>query len=253
MEASCADPPAPTVKPDIPTPSTPHFTLAYVDHSYDVPAKTKSTTDPYTGQVTTTTIPGYHVKNFTIDVTIKNQAYPATINHGHNSTLFYDIRAKGHFESDDMFWTAGDGMIEGARVVTSNSEFTIASIPVKGVTEGGAVDIKVQASLGYEYTYYYGLTPMCGWASADSAWSSIQTFTLPGTPPTSNPTVEPFQPTIGPTESSIPSNEINPALDTTSILIVVIVALVVVIAALVLMLSRKTRTPKPIINTLEGA
>ena len=46
-----------TVKPvnaqSIPKPSVPEFTLQIADHSYDVPAKTTSTTDPYTGKTTT--------------------------------------------------------------------------------------------------------------------------------------------------------------------------------------------------------
>jgi hypothetical protein len=190
MEASCTDPPAPTVKPDIPKPSVPQFTLTYADHSYDVPAKTTSSTDPYTGKVTTTTIPGYHVKNYTVDVSIKNQPYPPTINNGNASTLKYFIQAKGHFETEDHFWISGDGT-DGASAVASNSENTVVSIPLGGISEG-AVDFRVQASLGYDYAYYYGFVPMGGWASADSDWSSVQTFTIPGTQP--SPTVPEFSP-----------------------------------------------------------
>jgi|WetSurMetagenome_2_1015567.scaffolds.fasta_scaffold60383_3 hypothetical protein len=197
IEASCADPPAPTIKPDIPKPSVPQFTLTYADHSYDVPAKTTSSTDPYTGKVTTTTTPGYHVKNYTIDVSIKNQPYPPTINNGNVSTLKYFIQAKGHFEPEDSFWTSGDGMIDGATKVASNSEYTVASIPLGAISEG-AVDFRVQASLGYDYTYYYGLVPFDGWASADSDWSNIQTISIPdgsvtiSTSP--NPTLSPTSP-----------------------------------------------------------
>jgi hypothetical protein len=177
LKASCADPPAPTVKPDIPVPSVPQFRLTYADHSYDVIAKTTSSTDPYTGKVTTTTIPGYHVKNYTIDVSIKNQPYPPTINNGHPSTFKYFIQAKGHFEAEDSFWTSGDGGVDGATGVASNSEYTVVSIPLGGISEG-EVDFRVQASLGYDYTYYYGLVPFVGWASADSGWSPIQTITI---------------------------------------------------------------------------
>ena len=148
LSASATDPPAPTIKPDIPTPSVPQFTLTYADHSYDVPAETTQSTDPYTGKVTTTTIPGYHVKNCTIDVKIKNQPYPSTINNGNTSTLKYFIQAKGHFESEDHFWISGDGT-DGASVVAPNSEYTIVSTPI-GISEG-AVDYRVQASLGYSY------------------------------------------------------------------------------------------------------
>lgn len=201
MEASCADPPAPTVKPDIPKPSVPQFTLTYADHSYDVPAKTTSSTDPFTGKVTTTIIPGYHVKNYTVDVSIRNQPYPSTINNGNVSIFKYFIQVKGHFQPEDYFWAVtGDGL-SGTDAVASNSEYTVVSIPIGAVPAGGAVDFRVQASLGYDYTYHYGLMPMGGWASADSDWSSVQTFTIPGTPPSANPN----QPTIQPTTPSSPT------------------------------------------------
>jgi hypothetical protein len=195
LSASAADPPAPTVKPDIPTPSVPQFTLTYADHSYDIPEKTTTSTDPYTGKAVTNTIPGWHLKNFTIDVIIKNQPYPSTINHGNASTLKYFIQGKGHFESEDHFMITGDGT-DAVDVVASNSEYTTVSIPI-AISEG-AVDIRVQASLGYNYRYYYGLTPMMGWASANSDWSSVHTITIGDSvpvsitatipPPTSTPT-----------------------------------------------------------------
>jgi hypothetical protein len=197
MKASCTDPPAPTVKPDIPKPSVPQFTLTYADHSYDIPAKTTSSTDPYTGKITTTTIPEYHVKNYTIDVSIKNQPFPPTINNGNVSTLKYFIQAKGHFEPEDSFWTSGDGMIDGATAVASNSEYTVVSIPLGAISEG-AVDFRVQASLGYDYNYYYGFVPFLGWASAESDWSNVQTFTFPGTSLSANPSQPIIQPTTSP-------------------------------------------------------
>jgi hypothetical protein len=231
MKASCADPPAPTVKPDIPKPSVPQFTLTYADHSYDVPAKTTSSTDPYTGKVTTTTTPRYHVKNYTIDVSIKNQPYPPTINNGNVSTLKYFIQAKGHFEPEDSFWTSGDGMIDGVTTVASNSEYTVVSISLGAISEG-AVDFRVQASLGYDYTYYYGLTPMGGWASADSDWSNVQTFTIPGTPPSPNP----YQPIIQPTTPS------SPAAPEFSLL--TILPLFVIIPVIMSLILRKSIRPK---------
>jgi hypothetical protein len=208
MEASCADPIAPTSKPDIPTPSVPQFTLAYVDHSYDVPPQTTSSTDPYTGKVSTTTIPGYHVTSFAIDVTIKNQPYPPTINNGNTSTLKYFIQVKGHYQTDDYYWIESENGIKGATVATSNSDYTVVSLPT-GNVQAGAVDFRVAASLGYDYTYFYGLVPFKGWASADSDWSSVQTFTIPGTP--ASPTINPTQTTIQPTTPPSPTiPEFNP-------------------------------------------
>jgi hypothetical protein len=245
MEASCADPPAPTVKPDIPKPSVPQFTLTYADHSYDVAPKTTSSTDPYTGKVTTTTIPGYHVKNYTIDVSIKNQPYPITINNGNISTLKYFIQAKGHFEPEDSFWTSGDGMINGATAVTSNSEYTVASISLGTISEG-ALDFRVQASLGYDYIYYYGLVPFHGWASADSGWSSTKTITIPAS--TATPSVSPSSQSPAPTISDLPSQ--NPTSTTIQLLggfdwqTIAITVLVVAVAVLVVgLVALWRRTP----------
>jgi len=205
-EASCTDPPAPTVKPDIPKPSVPQFTLTYADHSYDVPAKKTSSTDPFTGKVTTTTIPGYHVKNYTVDLSIRNQPYPSTINNGNVSVFRYFVEDKGHFQPEDYFWVEGEDGLSGADVVASNSEYTVVSIPVGAVPAGGAVDFRVQASLGYDYTYFYGLVPFRGWASSDSDWSSVQTITIPGTPPSSNPTATSTQnPTTTPAQNPTPT------------------------------------------------
>ena len=64
------------------------FTLKYVDRSYDVAPVTTAKTDPYTGEKTTTTTPGYHVEMKTIEATIKNPS----------GVSYYNFRWKGHFE-----------------------------------------------------------------------------------------------------------------------------------------------------------
>ena len=64
----------------IPKPSVPEFTLKYVDNSYDVAPKTTSSTDPYTGKVTSTTIQGYHVQNRSVEIIIKNQQFTSYLN-----------------------------------------------------------------------------------------------------------------------------------------------------------------------------
>lgn len=251
LTASAADPPAPTYPPDIPTPSVPQFTLTYADHSYDVPAKTTQTTDPYTGKVTTNTIPAYHVKNYTIDVSIKNQPYPSTVNDGNTSTLKYFIQAKGHYEDEDHFMISGDGT-DGATVAASNSEYTVVSLPIS-ISEG-AVDVRVQASLGYDYTYYYGLLPMTGWASADSDWSSIQTITIgDSTPapiptstitpdPSANPTQSYGTTTAAPTSQSSINSDTGfavPQLNWLEIGAFAGLVLIVVVLAVFLVLSRR--------------
>ena len=236
MEASCADPPAPTVKPDIPKPSVPQFTLTYADHSYDVPAKTTSSTDPFTGKVTTTTIPGYRVKNYTVDVSIRNQHYPSTINNGNVSTFRYFVQVKGHFRPEDDFWISGEDGLSAADAVASNSEYTMVSIPVGAVPAGGEVDFRVKASLGYYYTYYYGLTPMGGWASADSDWANVQTITNPVTPPASNPTATSTQ---NPTPTPTQNPTLTPSIPELPYIIVVII--IVALTVTISVFKRKTR------------
>src|SRR3972149_2373794 len=59
----------------IPKPSAPEFTVKIVSYPYDVPPKTTTTIDQYTGKETTTTTPGYHVENKSIEVAIKNPQF----------------------------------------------------------------------------------------------------------------------------------------------------------------------------------
>ena len=86
----------PTFAQSIPKPSVPQFTVNLADHGYDVPPSVTSTTDPYNGKTTTTTFPGYHYQNITVDVTIENQPFPATID-GNTSNLYYNLRTKPQF------------------------------------------------------------------------------------------------------------------------------------------------------------
>lgn len=234
--ASCADPPAPTYPPNIPVPAFPQYTLSYVDHSYDVPTTTSSTQDPYTGEVTTQTHPGYHVKNFTIDVTIKNQPYPSTINNGNASVLQYGIQKKGYYQTDDYFLSGG------TRVDTSSSEYTVVSFPADQFTAGGTVVFRVKAILGFYYNYYYGLAPMTGFASEESDWNE-QSITLTDSSLTPSQTVPVTQPTSTSAESPTPNSTITfPSLDVTSILTVAVIILVLVVVTLAVALYKKQKT-----------
>jgi hypothetical protein len=57
-------------------PSVPQInSIKFVDSSYDVPPSSTTTVDQYTGKETTTTKPGYHVEQTSIEVTIKNQPF----------------------------------------------------------------------------------------------------------------------------------------------------------------------------------
>jgi len=195
-------------KAEVPKPSLPEFTAEWVDHSYDVPPKVTSTTNPYTGKNTTTTIPGYHVESKTVEVTINNSV----------GASYYNFRYKGsytpkwNYEPFDPYtnqhYTLGDTFDVPYQV--SNSSCTVATLPsilFKDVPEGGQIDVQVQALFGYFRAVPYGHAFWVGGPTYDfyfngttSDWSNTQTITIPNASPTSS-TVPTIQPTTEPTPS----------------------------------------------------
>lgn len=166
-------------------PTVPEFTLQFVDTSYYFPPSTISTTNPYTNQTTTTTIPSHHVQNLTIQLTIKNQAFPPMYD-GNNVQLYYNVQAKGHFEPDT--WTQ---VVKNA--TQSNSAYTIFSIPANSYPISGIVDIQVEASLGYyDYVLHFPSSgshmafPYYEFIGQTSGWSNTQTITIPTSEPTTS-------------------------------------------------------------------
>jgi hypothetical protein len=162
----------PDINAHVPIPSVPEFTIKYVDHSYEVPTTTTSHTDPYTGEVTTEIRQGYHVKNFTIDMTIKNQGFPTSID-GNALGMRYFIQTKGHFEND---WH------ETHVDTQSTSGYTTVAIPANSYPANGTVDFRVKAWLGY---YTPGSSdgrvavPASFLYPRASDWSNIQTLKIP--------------------------------------------------------------------------
>ena len=199
-----------TFAQSIPKPSVPEFTLKYVDKSYDVPPKTTTTTDPYNGKITTTNIPGYHVENFTIEVSIKNQPFPSTIN-GNKSSLWYDVQIKGHYGGDwsDQYPSSIMSPTILPWPTQASSGYTLLSFPASYRT-GDEIDFQVKAILGYQYsydTYFYvqqsHILPLRvnDFIHEESGWSSTQTFTMPETPTSSNQTTSPTNTITSPTPS----------------------------------------------------
>jgi hypothetical protein len=196
-------------------PSVPEFTLQYVDYSYDVPPKTTSTTNPYTNETTTTTIPGYHVENKTIEATINNNI----------GASYYNFRYKGHYENEWRYYPFNPNsslpyFLSDSYSVpykASTSSYTVAALPpyfFQNIPVGGEVDVQVQALFGdfdaepfghlflpeptYDF-YFEGIT---------SDWSETQTITFgesqtPTPSPETTPT--PTPPNMGPT--SPPNHE----------------------------------------------
>jgi hypothetical protein len=172
-----------------PTPSVPEFTLKYADHSYDVAATTTSTVNPYNNQTTTTTVPGYHVENMTIDLTIKNQPIPPSIEGNKSYMLFY-VRLKGHYGDDWIYpYTAIN-----AYPVQSNADYTVISFPTSHDTTtmygeidhlqtGDEIDFQVKAILAYGYNFSLCATfPVYSYdyvGVTSSDWSDTKTITIP--------------------------------------------------------------------------
>jgi len=164
----------------IPFPSVPEFTAEYVDHSYDVPTTTTYYTDPYTGEVKTQIHQGHRVENFTIDVIIKNQVFPESID-GNALAMRYIIQTKGHFEEEWHY----------ARIIVtqSTSGYTTVALRTDVYPAGGKVDIQVNSGLGYYYIDWTESPAVRSPMASD--WSNTQTITIPSSDssPAPSPTV----------------------------------------------------------------
>jgi hypothetical protein len=157
------------------TPSVPSFTIKMVDKSYDIPSQTTSTTNPYNGNVTTSTIPGYHVTKYEIELKIQNIYCPPTVN-GHSSELYYNVRHKGAYGTQ---WTESSEPIKA-----DSGQYTIIYFDAPYRVDD-KVDFQVQALIGYHYETWNTNHPLAGIFSAfdyqASSWSPSRTFTMPDT------------------------------------------------------------------------
>lgn len=196
----------------VPKPSVPEFTVKFVDNSYGVP--TTYSTDPYTGK--NVTHPTYRVINKTIEVMIKNQPFVPYYDANSNSTisLYYNIRMKGHFESN---WTNIYPIDDTPPM--SNSEYTTFSYPLvefsnapaaydfpfigsKSFPDGAQVDFQVEAMIGYFQPVVYPDGRTSRWVfnfiGEESGWSNTRTITMPDSSASvsPSPTVPEFPPLV---------------------------------------------------------
>ena len=229
------------------------FTLKFVDNSYDVPSTTTSTTDPYTGKTITTTIPGYHVEDKSIQITITNQPFiPYSDAEGHLISLYYNVRFKGHFGENwetPFYKTIRNGEYGFTKQhPQSDSQFTVISVPSK-FQAADVVDFQVQTMQGYHTPWEPILVAVMGtsqFSGKVSDWSSTQTITIPGNSVAGGPlaTFGP-NPTVQTTPAPTLTTTQNPSsnLSDSTILIlgvflVIILALVLPVAALLVLLFR---------------
>lgn len=230
--ASCLVTSQAYVEYSITKPSTPEFSVQLVSHPYDVPPKTTTTVDQYTGKETSYTQPGYRVENKSIEITIKNQPFtpynltthtvisketgePYTYNQTSTINLFYNINVKGHYGSE---WQTVGGKASYPNGPESNvqidSKYTVISIKTDDYPNDAVLDFRVQAAVGHYVAYGRNIVIFgYDFYGQESDWSSIQQLTL-GTPqtPTPVPTVSPTAPapTSTPTETAFTSPTSTP-------------------------------------------
>jgi hypothetical protein len=167
----------------IPKPSVPEFTVKLVDNSYDVPAKTTTEIDQYTGKEVVTTIPGYHVKNKSIEITITNQPLsPYTDVDGYEVNLYYNIRVKGHFGEEWTAPTSFQGYNPISRIpVYSSSGYTVVTCSAN-YPDYAQLDFQVEAFAGHNYWDSIPGHPLGIYSAfkvdATSGWSETQTITI---------------------------------------------------------------------------
>jgi hypothetical protein len=192
------------------SPSVPGFTVAYVDHSYDVPPTYGK--DPYTGQ-TIVTNGGYHVDNRTVDVTIKYQPFTPYLEGNQTVQMYYSVRSKGHFDN----WADATSIHSMDAIQPSGSGDTVVSFNIQywNVPQGGQIDFQVQSYTAYTVNSYSGgcFTGSSTNRVAESGWSGTVTITIGDPTPataTAPPTPAPY-PTDSPTYTTpYPTSTVSP-------------------------------------------
>jgi hypothetical protein len=166
--------------------SIPEFTLRVVDHSYDVAPTPIASTDPYTNITTTTTVPGYHVENVTLEAVIKN-----------NGASHYNFRYKPHYGDQWSYFPfnpdseGGYNFYDAFSVPysASTTEYTLITVDFlpQSIAENGKVDVQVQGLFGDFREVPYGHMIDVGGPTYDfyfegqaSDWSGTQTVTYNG-------------------------------------------------------------------------
>jgi len=168
------------------TSSVPEFTLNYVDNSYDVPPNITTTTNQFTNETTTTTIPSHHIENKTIEVIINNNL----------NASYYNLRFKGHYEDEWTYYPSNPDSPSGYNYYdaysvpysASNTSNTVLSLPLffmQNIPTGGEVDVQVQALFGNYRAVPYGHITLLPAPTYDfyfegttTDWSNTKTITF---------------------------------------------------------------------------
>jgi len=229
------------------TPSVPEFTVKYVDASYDVP--TTHSVDPYTGA--DVTHQGYHVKNRTIQVSIKNVPFTPYEIGGQIINYYLNIRVKGSYADDWLTVYSPDN----GYLTQSDSTYTTVSFSLDdnyfpfwdNIPNGGTVDTQVQALVGsvHRIQNVTATDPlsMYPWVfdGQSSEWSPTKTVTVPRS---STTTAQPSATSESPPSSDTPTipadnTQVN---DLVIIVISASAAIIVAIVAVATVFIRRAKT-----------
>jgi hypothetical protein len=230
-------------------PATPTFTIKLDSTNHEVP--TTYTINQYTGENVTKA--GYTVNSLTITLTVTSP-----------NASFYLLQCKGHYAS---WWETLD--LDGYNVTAIGSNtITIQGSNVNGplgvspanettlyfssqavnVPFGSQLDFRVQAINGH-----LGTDP--AWRGSNhqrafgisSAWSNIQTTTIPvpsataSPTPTSTPIISPSTALTSPTTDSVGAAPENPA---TPMITIAVTAVIVLLVVTILLLVKRDRDRK---------
>jgi hypothetical protein len=243
------------VKPacaQITKPSIPEFTVKLVDRSYDVPASTSI--DPYTGK--TVTYGAEHVRNSTMEFTIKNQPFDSS----NGFILYYDIRWKGHFVE---IWTEVWEPHEFSIKMSDSDYTTIVFVSSGGgafvgpdsaqinLPFGGQLDLQVEVFVGGyvpgtgaypELNRHFVIEAESGWSNTQTLTNSDGSVTVSPSPTSTSSSTPTATPTLAPSPTPTPVKSLqniflseNPLLTTA----VITAVLFLVVAVVSLLLYRR--------------
>jgi hypothetical protein len=254
-------------------PSTPEFTVRYVDYSYYVAPVYG--TDEFTGK-TVITHEGYQVNVQSVQLTMKNQPY-TTYNDsdGNIIGLYFNFRYKGHYGTDWRYYPFNEGgggthrygglypvmASEVPKITQSPSAYTVKNFTldylfgVNAPSVGDQVDFQVQALIGH---IDYGGDGFYSFVGQAGDWSSTQIITIGDSSPVTAITPAPTQ--NNPPTTNIPTQV--PASNYTSnktpsqtrgdfmlgidwqTVVIAVLAVVVVVLGLVVVLQRRNSSKK---------
>jgi hypothetical protein len=248
----------------IPKPSTPEFTVKFVDRSYTV--EESSHINQFTGELEV--FPAHRVLNYTVELAIKNQQIAPAMVSGGNAEFRYDVNVKGRFAQN---WTIMYLEFEGPK--SSSSDYTLItyelvlsptypeqgvqlrgfdfrSNTITGIPPNSQLDFRVRAMYGAMHRSYNPNETlqilMFPWVftGESSGWSSTQTITIPAFSTTS--------PTLPPDSTPSPYNTYPSTFlsDNTQLTIIAIVVavLAVIIASLLLYIKALKKTVRKIVK-----